>query len=576
MALILTAVVLALVAAGAVVVTGQGGKATSSASGGPATTGIGGSTATAPRVRATAPTTTAPYRRPSTPSSLRSTSSVPPTSPVPPTSSVPATAADRTFPGPDGIEASWVVAENAKPGTTAWRITAQSGPTISGYADHTSAQPGQRVSLYVSTQATSFGVQAYRMGYYGGDGARLIWQSGSLAGGSQATCPVAPETYTVSCDWRRSLSFTVGADWVQGDYLLKLQAGGGQASYVPLTVTDPASHATYVIQNSVLTWQAWNPYGGYDCFQGPTGQLGPTDPIRSRVVSYDRPYEYSYSDGEGAADFLNLEYPAVRFAEEHGLDVTYWTDIDVTEHPRLLEQHKVLISLGHNEFWTAAERQAVVSGEQSGVNLMFLGATPALRPARLTSGPLGPDREMVAYRDAAADPIEHTDPALATANEWADPPLDKPSSEIVGQTYGGYGINASMVITDPTAWPFVHTGVRRGTELPHLILGDYDHYVAGEPGPSDVEILAHSPVTTSYGHDDDSDMIYYSDPRSQAGVFSTGTIGWVGYLNACGPGVPCPTVQAITGNVLRLFGQGPAGRSEPSVSNTRETAGGEN
>jgi hypothetical protein len=374
----------------------------------------------------------------------------------------------------------------------------------------------------------------------------------------------------VSCHWQRSLAFTLDSSWVQGDYLLKLVTTSGQASYVPLTVIDPSSHATYVIQNSVLTWEAWNPYGGYDCFQGPTGQLGPSDPIRSRVVSYDRPYEYSYSDGEGAADFLNLEYPAVRFAEENGLDVTYWTDIDVTEHPSWLEHHKVLISLGHNEFWTAAERAAVVTGQSDGVNVMFLGATPALRPARLVASPLGSDREMVAYRDAYADPIERTDPALATANEWANPPLDKPSSEIVGQTYGGYGINAAMVIADPQAWPFAHTGVTVGTELPHVILGDYDHYVAGEPGPTDVQILAHSPVTTSYGHRDYADMIYYTNARSGAGVFSTGTIGWVGYLNACGPGVPCPTIQAITANVLRLFGQGPSGRTEPSVANARQ------
>lgn len=474
-----------------------------------------------------------------------------------------------TFRGTYGTEASWVIAENAKRGTDSWRIPpGTTDPTISGYADHTSAKLGDRVTLYVSTEAPSFHVSAYRMGYYGGTGARLIWQSTTLPGSVQAACPVNDTTYTVSCSWTPSVSFTVTRAWVQGDYLLKLDDSTGGASYVPLTITDPASHATYVILNSVLTWQAWNPYGGYDCFQGPTGQLGPTDPIRSRVVSYDRPYDYSFSDGEGSADFLNLEYPAVRFAEEHGLDVTYMTDIDLSQNPSLLEHHKALISLGHNEFWTAAERQALVTGMSAGVNLVFLGATPGLRPARLTSSPLGPAREMVAYRDADEDPITAKDPALSTPNEWSDPPLNKPNYEIVGNTYGGYGINAPMVIVDPTAWPFAHTGVQQGTSLAHLILGDYDHYVPDQLGPQDVQILAHSPVTTSYGTSGDADMIYYTDPKSGAGVISTGTIGWVGFLNSCGPGVPCQTVQRITGNVLRLFGQGPAGKTEPSQPNT--------
>ena len=470
-----------------------------------------------------------------------------------------------TFPGRYGTEASWVVAENAKPGTDSWRIPpSTTEATINGYADHTSAHAGERVTFYVSTAAPSFRVTAYRMGYYRGAGARQIWQSPTLPGSVQNPCPVNFSTYTVSCSWKPSESISINRAWVQGDYLLKLSASSGGASYLPLTIDDPASHATYLILNSVLTWQAWNPYGGYDCFQGPTGQLGPTDPIRSRVVSYDRPYDYLFSDGQGSADFMNLEYPAVRFSEEHGLDVTYATDIDVSQEPSLITQHRAVLSMGHNEFWTAAERQALVTGQSDGVNLFFLGATPGLRPARLAPSPLGADREMVAYRSAQQDPITATEPALSTPNEWGDPPLDKPSDQIVGNTYGGYGINASMVIVAPTAWPFANTNVQQGTALAHVILGDYDHYVRDQFGPQDVQILAHSPVTTSYGTTGNADMIYYTNPTSEAGVISTGTIGWVGYLNSCGPGVPCQTVQTITGNILRLFGRGPAGKLEPS------------
>ncbi|MCL2394664.1 MAG: hypothetical protein FWC87_08260 [Acidimicrobiaceae bacterium] len=483
----------------------------------------------------------------------------------------PRRAQPATFLGSYGTEARWVVTENAKPGTNSWRIPpGTTDPTIVGYADHTSAQVGEQVGLYVSTTAPSFQVAAYRMGYYGGTGARLIWQSTSLSGSTQDTCPVSYETYTVSCPWKPSLSVDITRKWVQGDYLLKLNASTGGASYIPLTIIDPTSHATYVILNSVLTWQAWNPYGGYDCFQDPTGENGPTDPYRSRVVSYDRPYDYTFSDGEGSADFLNLEYPAVRFAEEHGLDVTYLTDINLSVDPSLLEQHKALLSLGHNEFWTAGEREGLVNGLGDGVNLFFLGATPGLRPARLESSPLGPDRLMVAYRSAEEDPITSTDPALSTPNDWSDPPLEKRNDEIVGNTYGGYGINAPMVIVDPTAWPFARTGLRQGSSLAHLVAGDYDHYVDDGFAPQDVQILAHSPVETTYGTTGDADMLYYTVRKSDAGVVSTGTIGWVGFLNSCGPGVPCQIVQRITGNVLRLFGQGPSGTTEPSVSNTSD------
>jgi hypothetical protein len=80
-----------------------------------------------------------------------------------------------TFSGPNGVRARWVINENRKPGTTSWRIpTGLSGPTINGYADHIAAHRGQRVRLFVSTGASRFRVEAFRMGYYGGAGARMI------------------------------------------------------------------------------------------------------------------------------------------------------------------------------------------------------------------------------------------------------------------------------------------------------------------------------------------------------------------------------------------------------------------
>lgn len=478
-------------------------------------------------------------------------------------------AGSSTTSAPTGLAATNpIVAENARPGSTSWEIGNQTGETISGFADHTSAEAGQTVRLYVSTAAPRFHVDAYRMGYYGGAGARLISSSVEAQGVQQPACPVSTGFNMVTCSaWTSSMSFTVTPAWVQGDYLLKLVADPGQSSYVPLTVTNPSDNSTYLAINSVFTWQAWNPYGGYDMFGGPAAA---NFADRAKVASYDRPYAYAFSGGDGSADFLSIEYPFVRFAEQLGLNVSYATDIEITTDPSQLLRHKVIVSLGHNEFWSAPERQGVINARDHGVNVVFLGATPGLRPARLQDSPLGADREMVAYRDPVADPIYQTDPQLATANTWSQPPLDASPSEIVGNTYGGYGIDDPMVITNPTAWPFEGTGVTSGTHLPHVIAGDYDHYLAGQAGPTDVEILAQSPVVTDYGHHDYSDMIYYS-VASGAGVFSTGSIGWTPSLTPCGasdPSCPSATVRAITANVLRVFGQGPAGLKHPSVPNT--------
>ena len=66
-----------------------------------------------------------------------------------------------------------------------------------------------------------------------------------------------------------------------------------------------------------------------------------------------------------------------------------------------------------------------------------------------------------------------------------------------------------------------------------------------------------------------SDMIYFTNP-SGAGVIDTGNNVWIGDLRACTLGssaCAAPTITKITNNILRVFGQGPAGRLEPVVAN---------
>jgi hypothetical protein len=65
-------------------------------------------------------------------------------------------------------------------------------------------------------------------------------------------------------------------------------------------------------------------------------------------------------------------------------------------------------------------------------------------------------------------------------------------------------------------------------------------------------------------------MTYYTWQNGGGGVLATGTIGWIPAMESCKgtlPACPSAVVQAVTGNILRLFGQGPAGKYHPSVAN---------
>src|SRR5690242_15309845 len=128
------------------------------------------------------------------------------------------------------------VPESARPGDPHWEIRQLGRPDgIMGYAGRDSVLPGEPVPLYVSTTARSFRVLAFRMGWYRGDLARLVWRSPPIRGHRQRRPSVEGATRTVSTRWAPSLTVPTEG-WPAGAYLLRLDAESGPQRYVPLTV----------------------------------------------------------------------------------------------------------------------------------------------------------------------------------------------------------------------------------------------------------------------------------------------------------------------------------------------------
>jgi hypothetical protein len=455
-----------------------------------------------------------------------------------------------------------VAVENRRPGTSGWRIARLGAPeAIQGWADHVSAANGDRVRLYVSSTAPRFHVEAYRMGWYGGRGARLVWRSGPLPGRRQPPPTLTPGTNMVATRWQPSLTVSIGPVWPPGIYLLKLVAASGQR-YIPLTVRDDASRAALAVMSAVTTWQAYNLWGGRNLYVGPDGRLE----TRSRVVSFDRPYH-----GNGAAEFLGNELPLVRLVESLGLDVTYWTNIDPHRHPQRLLAHQALVSLGHDEYWSTRMRRGAEAARARGVNLAFLGANAVYRHIRLEPSATGPDRQQVNYKpwSIGDDPAWKTDPSQVTT-DWRRPPLNDPESRLLGAQYECNPAHADGVVVAPSSWLLAGTGVRAGSRLPGLVGDEYDRVQPGAPRPSGIEVLLHSPVRclgASVRGASFADTTYYT-ARSGAGVFNAATSSWVCQLSrACAKTrrseVTARVVRTVTVNLLRVFASGPAGQGHP-------------
>jgi hypothetical protein len=460
---------------------------------------------------------------------------------------------------------SVVISENSRPGAHDWVINhLGAADEIVGYAGKASVAQGERFPLYVSTTADEFRVNAYRIGWYQGLGAREVWWSGKLRGARQHPFTVSVSTSTVSTntvstDWDPALEVPTD-DWPPGAYLLKLISSAGGQRYVPVTVRSPSCAGKIVLKACVQTWQAYNMWGGFDLYKNADGSYDD----RSLVVSLDRPYDLN-----GADMFLTYERNAIKLAEHLGLDLAYVTSMDIAADPHLLDGASALVSMGHDEYWTPAERAHVTAARDRGVNLAFLGANAMFRRTRLQSSPLGGARQVVCYKTAyQQDPMYGVDDALVTS-DWRDGPDPNPESSLIGTIYEGYPVNAPLVIASPNSWVFEGTRVTAGDSFPNLVGVEYDRVDPAFPLQRPIEVLSHSPLTidgaASYG-----DSAYYTHAGG-AGVFNCGTMRWVEALYGDQPhGIGGKTpgfVRAVTTNVLRAFADGPAAAKYPAHDN---------
>ena len=343
-----------------------------------------------------------------------------------------AAADDRHHP-----ESNLVVDENRLPGATDWQLTrvrADGGgyrsPWIEGYCSRQSVEAGENIDIMVSTEPPQpFQIEIFRMGYYGGRGARLMTTIGPLQGMAQPT-PQPGEKNLHECGWETSTQLTIPAEWLSGVYLGRLTTLPGDAepywqSYVVFIVRD-SRPADILFQCSDNTWQAYNRWpDNFSIYTHPDGNQGPW-----ADVSFDRPYgrEAQYTSvvndplTVGSGEFLPFEFPLAYWLEQHGYDVTYCSNSDMLTPDRGLKCD-AFISVGHDEYWDIRQFRSVETMRDNGVSLLFLSGNSVcwVTPFRESSadvanriifrgGPFGADNDYAVNRERDNGPFPHRGP----------------------------------------------------------------------------------------------------------------------------------------------------------------------
>src|SRR5690349_3716815 len=216
-----------------------------------------------------------------------------------------------------GANINPIVCENRQAGTPddVWDITGSGDPTIQGFATDISVNAGNTINFKINTNANAYTIDIYRLGYYGGDGARhvaSVTPSAHLPQ-TQPACATDPSTSLYDCGtWAVSASWAVPSTAVSGVYLADLKrTDTGGMSQITFVVRNDASTSDIVYQTSDETWEAYNRYGGSNFYTGDQQNLWDS-PTRARQLSYNRPFA-TRGDNSGRDFLFSNEYPTIRF-----------------------------------------------------------------------------------------------------------------------------------------------------------------------------------------------------------------------------------------------------------------------
>ncbi len=479
-----------------------------------------------------------------------------------------------------------IVTENALAGNpiSEWGVPSFRDASINGFSTEIGVNKGQTVRFKINVQgAVTYTLQIYRIGYYGGNGARLVADLGTLAGIAQPAGVSDAVTGLLDCgNWTESAHWDIPATAVSGLYIAKLTRTGGGSNHIAFIVRDDASNADIYFQTPDASWQAYNGYGGNYLYNGTTSLPNG----HASKVSYNRPifpYNSGFAtDGRQSDWYMNAEYPMIRWLERNGYNVSYTTAIDVVRQGNLILNHKIFVTSGHDEYWSKEQRDNVEAARNAGIHLAFFSGNEVYWKTRWENDVNGVDhRTLVCYKEGTLG-----DGSLGEASCGSK--CDVSSPIWTGQWRSGGAYDAGRpenALTGQMSWdevpgaievPALYKNFRfwKNTSVANLTSGqtatlapaslgfewDYEQYQSSYPTN---RVTLSSTIVNNHNHK--LALYRYS---SGSLVFGAGTVQWAwGLDNAhfAGPSVISQDMQQATVNLFADMGAQPATR-QPELS----------
>ncbi len=440
--------------------------------------------------------------------------------------------------------------------------------TIQAYATSTSVFQGNEIKFCVSTSTgdeVTVNVNVLKEG----------WES---IGPSETFTPTAPYPQVIpfdagenGCHWPvSSYKLKIGEKWPSSLYRVTFSLGREKC------IVEFIVRAKVPISSKILycwpitTTQAYNNFHGnlYDNrYLAPPEDKPPEGQYtRLRKVSFDRPNE-----SIERWMFDDREMRLMQWLQHEGLHVDSCSSVDLHADPSLLSNYNLLLSVGHDEYWSKEMRDNVEAFIAAGGNAAFFSANTCWWQVRFEDQ----NRTMICYKSAVEDPLTGIDNSRITVN-WATSPLNRPENRLTGVSYR-YGAGAwteeestkqkmreaEYEVKDSADWVFSGTSLVNGSKFGKGIGGKYGIIgyetdavnlaegsvtPTGEDGtPTNFKVLATADLRTwrENGWGGHATMGYYQNVGT---VFTAGTLHWALNLLA----TPRDSiVETITRNVIK-------------------------
>lgn len=175
----------------------------------------------------------------------------------------------------------------------------------------------------------------------------------------------------------------------------------------------------------------------------------------------------------------NWEKPFVEWAERAGYQMDYAVNTDLEFSPEILQHYRLVLSVGHDEYWSSAMRDHLESFIGDGGNVAFFSANSVYWQVRSEDN----GRALVCYKIPEEDPLYADGSQSLLTTVFCHHLVNRPENYLTGVSfaYGGYHDffdqyrdgEGAYTVHRPDHWIFSGTGLKRGDKLGvrHKLIG---------------------------------------------------------------------------------------------------------